>query len=249
MKISEEQICQIALRSPDKIAVIAGNLNVSYKELWRHVLKSAFYFKQILKLEQGSRVLLSADKNIEFIYSYLGAHLAGMVCVPVDPEINDLRLERILSSALPDYCFGNLRNFKKTLPFPTLEVIEAHDPIEFPFPSLEAIADLLYTTGTTGMPKGVALSFRNLSAAANNINSFIKNTSEDIELLALPISHSFGLGRLRCVLSVGGTLVLLGSFASMKKFYGEMERCKVTGFGMVPASWAYLKKNEWTKNC
>ena len=242
MKILEEQICQIALRSPDKIAVIAGNLNVSYKELWRHVLKSAFYFKQILKLEQGSRVLLSADKNIELIYSYLGAHLAGMVCVPVDPEINDLRLERILSSALPDYCFGNLRNFKKTLPFPTLEVIEAHDPIEFPFPSLEAIADLLYTTGTTGMPKGVALSFRNLSAAANNINSFIKNTSEDIELLALPISHSFGLGRLRCVLSVGGTLVLLGSFASMKKFYGEMERCKVTGFGMVPASWAYLKK-------
>ena len=89
MKILEEQICQIALRSPDKIAVIAGNLNVSYKELWRHVLKSAFYFKQILKLEQGSRVLLSADKNIEFIYSYLGAHLAGMVCVPVDPEIND----------------------------------------------------------------------------------------------------------------------------------------------------------------
>ena len=85
MKILEEQICQIALRSPDKIAVIAGNLNVSYKELWRHVLKSAFYFKQILKLEQGSRVLLSADKNIEFIYSYLGAHLAGMVCVPVDP--------------------------------------------------------------------------------------------------------------------------------------------------------------------
>ena len=57
MKILEEQICQIALRSPDKIAVIAGNLNVSYKELWRHVLKSAFYFKQILKLEQGSRVL------------------------------------------------------------------------------------------------------------------------------------------------------------------------------------------------
>ena len=87
MKILEEQICQIALRSPDKIAVIAGNLNVSYKELWRHVLKSAFYFKQILKLEQGSRVLLSADKNIEFIYSYLGAHLAGMVCVPVDPKL------------------------------------------------------------------------------------------------------------------------------------------------------------------
>ena len=77
MKILEEQICQIALRSPDKIAVIAGNLNVSYKELWRHVLKSAFYFKQILKLEQGSRVLLSADKNIEFGWNGLCSGRSG----------------------------------------------------------------------------------------------------------------------------------------------------------------------------
>jgi long-chain acyl-CoA synthetase len=79
-------------------------------------------------------------------------------------------------------------------------------------------------------------------AAADNINTFIGNTANDIEMLALPISHSFGLGRLRCVFAIGATLVLLGSFASMKKFYGEMERCHVTGFGMVPASWAYIMK-------
>ena len=240
MRSLEEQICQIALRSPEKIAIIAGDIRISYKALWGNVLKAAFYFKQILRLKRGSRVLLSADKNVDFIYNYLGAHLAGMVCVPVDSEINGLRLERILASALPDCCFGNIRNFEKTYPFPALDSIKICDSVEFP--DLENIADLLYTTGTTGMPKGVALSFRNLSAAAKNINSFIKNTSEDVELLALPISHSFGLGRLRCVLSAGGTLALLGSFASMKKFYGEMERCKITGFGMVPASWAYLKK-------
>lgn len=62
------------------------------------------------------------------------------------------------------------------------------------------------------------LSYSNQLSAANNINTFIGNTSEDIELLALPISHSFGLGRLRCVLAKGATLVLLGSFASMKRF-------------------------------
>lgn len=100
----------------------------------------------------------------------------------------------------------------------------------------------MFTTGTTGLPKGVALSYANEAAAAENINSFIGNTADDVELMALPISHSFGLGRLRCVLSKGATLVMLGSFASMKKFYGELERCRVTGFGMVPASWAYIHK-------
>jgi len=92
------------------------------------------------------------------------------------------------------------------------------------------------------LPKGVALTFANQMAAADNINAFVGNTADDVELLALPISHSFGLGRLRCVFAKGATLVLLGSFASMKKFFGEMERCHVTGFGMVPASWVFIQK-------
>ena len=40
----------------------------------------------------------------------------------------------------------------------------------------------------------------------------------------------------------GGTIDLLGSFASMKKFYREIETREITGFGMVPASWNYIKK-------
>ncbi|MEG0890839.1 MAG: class I adenylate-forming enzyme family protein [Bacteroidales bacterium] len=242
MKSIEEQIYQIALKTPNKTAVISGDLFVSYKELWKRINQSAIYFTKVLNLERGSRIVLSAGKSIDFVYHYMGAHLAGMICVPIDPETNHLRFERILSSASPNYCIGNIKCYQEASPFPSLEQIEVPESNQFSFPDIHDVADILYTTGTTGQPKGVTLSYRSLSAAANNINSFIGNTYNDIELLALPISHSFGLGRLRCVLSGGGTLVLLGSFASMKKFYGEMERCKVTGFGMVPASWAYLKK-------
>ena len=64
---------------------------------------------------------------------------------------------------------------------------------------------------------------------------------QDVELLALPVSHSFGLGRLRCVLSKSGTIVLLGTFANVKRFFTALDEYHVTGFGMVPASWAYLK--------
>ena len=109
-------------------------------------------------------------------------------------------------------------------------------------PDAQQIADILFTTGTTGAPKGVALNYSNLTAAALNINTFIQNTADDVELLALPVSHSFGLGRIRCVLSKGGSLVLLGTFASMKRFFGQMEQYHCTGFGMVPAGWGYIKK-------
>lgn len=104
------------------------------------------------------------------------------------------------------------------------------------------MADILFTTGTTGVPKGVPLTYKNEAAAALNINAYIGNTSDDIELLALPVSHSFGLGRVRCCLSNGQTLHLLGSFVNVKRIYRTIEEENITGFTMVPASWKFLQK-------
>jgi long-chain acyl-CoA synthetase len=237
----EEKLYRYATEMPSKIAVISGDITVTYKELWENSIIAASFLKQKLQLNPGDRIIIAANKNIEFIYTYFGAHLNHNICVPVDPEVNPLRLQRILSSAQPKICIGHINH--AVMEFISFtEIRECKGKNSFSFPDENNIADLLYTTGTTGFPKGVALTFKNLIAATDNINRFIGNTCDDVELLALPVSHSFGLGRLRCVIDKGGTLVLLGSFASMKKFYGEIERCRITGFGMVPASWAYLKK-------
>lgn len=238
--VIEEIIYQHAVTSPEKIAVISGEVTVSYSELWNKIKRAAAYF--ISKgLKKEDRVIISASKNIDFIYTYFGAHLCGLICVPIDPETNTTRLKRIVDCAVPSLIIGELRNREgyEVLPFSDIKSDRKSDNV---FPQEKDIADLLFTTGTTGLPKGVVLSYLNQLSAANNINTFIGNTSDDIELLALPVSHSFGLGRLRCVLTKGATLVMLGSFASMKKFFGEIERCRVTGFGMVPASWAYIVK-------
>lgn len=243
--VVEEIIYQHAVTSPKKIAIISGEVAVSYTELWNNIKQAATYF--ISKgLKKEDRVIISASKNIDFIYTYFGAHLCGLICVPIDPETNAARLKRIVDCAGPSLIIGELRNKEgyEVLPFSDIKSDREFDRV---FPQEKDIADLLFTTGTTGLPKGVVLSYLNQLSAADNINSFIGNTSEDVELLALPVSHSFGLGRLRCVFTKGATLVMLGSFASMKKFFGEIERCKVTGFGMVPASWAYIVKMSGNK--
>lgn len=238
--VIEEIIYQHSLAFPNKIAIISGEISVSYHELWDKIKRTSAYFSS-KDLGKGSRIVISASKSIDFIYTYFGAHLAGMICVPIDPETNAVRLKRIVDSANPSLIVGELRNKGnyKVLSFTEIKFGEEY---EIDFPRENDIADLLFTTGTTGLPKGVALSYLNQISAADNINTFISNSSDDIELLALPISHSFGLGRLRCILVKGATLVLLGSFASMKRFFSEIERRRITGFGMVPASWAYLVK-------
>lgn len=239
----EEQIFQNSVKQPDRIALITPAEQVTYAQLWERCLLAATNVKRKYGLKRGDRIILSASANIDFIYAYFGIHIAGGVCAPIDPDTNETRFDLIRQSTKPVCTMGTLHKVKGTETVSFSELLTPCDEIEpHKQPDQGQIADVLFTTGTTGAPKGVALNHRNLAAAALNINTFIKNTADDVELLALPVSHSFGLGRVRCVLSKGGTLVLLGTFASMKKFFGQMEQYHCTGFGMVPAGWGYIKK-------
>lgn len=250
MKSIEEQLYVNSISSPDKVALISGEIEISYSQLWQLSLRAASNLKEKYNLQKGDRVVLASAGSIEFVYVYFGVHLAEGICVPIDPDTNETRYEYIKASTKPVCVMGTLHKVEKERTIPFEDVVERiqkqvqndTDRSEVQFPPMTDVADILFTTGTTGAPKGVSLSYTNQAAAALNINTFIRNTAEDIELLALPVSHSFGLGRVRCVLSKGGTLVMLGTFANMKKFFGEMKRCGVTGFGMVPASWGFIKK-------
>lgn len=241
MKTIEEQIFDQVQNTPDKVALISGDTEITYSQLWDYCLCAAEKLKQDYHLKKGDRVILSAAGNIEFVYAYFGVHIAGGICVPIDPDTNQTRFEYIEKSTTPVCVMGLLHNVKKeTIPF--TDVVNGTSKATYIAPEQSQVADILFTTGTTGAPKGVALSYNNLSAAARNINAFIGNTSSDVELLALPVSHSFGLGRLRCSLSKGAAVVMLGTFANVKKFFKEMARCQVTMFAMVPASWGFIKK-------
>ena len=245
MQSVEEQLYANVLRHPDKVALVSGDTEVRYAQLWQQSLVAAANLKGRYGLRQGDRVILAASGSVEFVYAYVGVHMAGGVCVPIDPDTNETRFGHIKRSTQPLLVMGTLHKVEHEEAMPFAEVLRevpAQTTDEVKFPHMDDISDILFTTGTTGAPKGVALSYKNQAAAALNINTFIGNTTDDTELLALPVSHSFGLGRVRCVLAKGGTLVMLGTFANMKRFFGEMQRCRVMGFGMVPASWGYIKK-------
>lgn len=229
-----------AKEMPDKVALIDGDISVTYENLWINIRKAATFYSRTS--HKGDRIILSASKSVDFVYSYFGSHLAGLIVIPIDPAVNATRLNRILHVAEPCGIYGSLflnGGDLSVMPFPD---ISDEIPSDNSLPEWNDVADILFTTGTTGQPKGVVLSHHNEFSTACNINSFIGNTKEDVELLALPISHSFGLGRMRCTLLAGATLVILGSFANMKLFFRKIEQHGVTGFGMVPASWNYMRK-------
>lgn len=232
---------------PDKTAIVVGNIEVSYSLLALNARKAASLLDG-LGLRPSDRIILSAHKDIEFIYLYLGAHILGVTNIIVDAESNKERLNYIEDKTNPLWCFGYESSKHRSMQFAEIDIetLQPYSGVSDNL-SVDDIAEVLFTTGTTGAPKGVCLSYGNIAGSASNINSFIKNEATDIEVLGLPICHSFGLGRIRCNLMMGATIVILGSFANVRLFFKTIERYHATGFGVVPAAWAYIRKISGTR--
>lgn len=238
-----------ASRLADKTAVVVSGKNVSYAEAAERVRSSATVLKS-LGVSVGDKVILSAQKDVEFIYLYLAVQLIGAINVIVDAESNEERLTYIENTVSPVLCLGYKSKEFRSFLFAELNIDSAKpfcDDVEDSSLNADCVGEILFTTGTTGNPKGVCLSYNNVYASASNINQFIQNEENDVELLGLPICHSFGLGRIRCNLLKGATLVILGSFANVRLVLKTIEQYHVTGFGVVPAAWAYIRKISGTR--
>jgi len=250
MKSIVEQVFAHAYTHPDKPALLDGKNTMSYGQLKAQTICAKKILEETFGLQRGDAVILAANKQLTFVPVYFACHLIGAVALPIASDINSTRFQFIYQKIKPKLIVGfhpeNVYCRCVQLGEFACDTLDASEE-QASFPDMELLADIIFTTGTTGEPKGVQLTHKNIAAAALNINTFIQNTAEDVEMLALPISHSFGLGRLRCALSNGQTVAILGSFANMKRFFDFMERFHVTGFGMVPASWAMIKKLSDTK--
>lgn len=250
MKSIIGQVLENAAANPEKLALCNAKEECSYGLLRKRALGTGVFLNEEYGLRKGDTVILSADKQPEFVYVYLACHLSGIRVAPIAPDTNPKRLDYIMEKTNPKLVMGMKSETRPCIYAAFQDVRERMPKIEnktiakdeISLPNLDDVSDIIFTTGTTGDAKGVLLTHRNMAAAARNINTFIGNQTDDTEILALPICHSFGLGRMRCVLSNGQTLVLSNSFVMVQEFFQLLEKYHVSGFGMVPASWAILKK-------
>ena len=246
----EEQIFDWSRSNPNKIALVDKEIHISYHDLSVRIQLYAYVFRNVLKLKEKDVVLVIAERSFSFIATYFALHLNGIIAVIIDPEVSVSRFNFIkektnakilIRTGSGNFFNENVINIDKVVSETDWPIIDYDCKIRH-FPSKDELADLIFTTGTTGIPKGVFLTHENISASAKNINTFIQNGFEDIELVALPLSHSFGLGRIRSVLSSGGTIVLSNGFSNVKQIFRLIEKYKVTGLSFVPAAVSFMLK-------
>jgi acyl-CoA ligase (AMP-forming) (exosortase A-associated) len=106
------------------------------------------------------------------------------------------------------------------------------------------MAAILYTSGSTGHPKGVVLSHRNMVAGAKSVASYLENNADDTLLAALPLSFDAGFSQLTTAFHAGARVVLL-NYLLPRDLINTLERERVTGLTAVPPLYIQLSHVEW----
>ena len=225
----------------DRTALIGGEDRVSYRELVRRTQSAAAH---ITRLAAGENVGIFLPNCLDFPPQVLGALWAGKV-VSVLPTLAPVPLLKLMFAEAklttvftsPDLA---PRLSEAALPY---ALIDASYPAAKEF-SLqlrpEAAALLLYTSGTTGRPKAVALSEQNIISNAEGCKQATGFDDRQVMLAILPLFHAYGLTVTNLLpLMTGSTVVVLERFMP-RAVLSAIERYRVTTLVAVPSQYRLL---------
>ena len=237
----------------NKEAVFYKNKEYTYKDL----IREAKYISKVLGIEKGEKVVNFMENRPEFICSFFGIWNSKGVPINIDAGYTAEELEYILTDADPKVIMTSNKNLKVAeeaikLSGKNIRIIncdEIKSPEDFEVdeyviysPEPEDIGVLLYTSGTTGKPKGVVLTFDNLMSNVDAIIEIKMATPKDRLLALLPYHHVLPLS-INLLMAIHiGTLVVLIDELSASAILGALQKYKITIVVGVPRLWEMIHK-------
>ncbi len=224
----EDELSVARARRPDATAIILRERTLTFAELDDASQRVAQRLVA-LGVTPRDRVAIYLDKCLDKPVALYGIWRAGGIAVPLHGGLVDKQVEHIVTHAGARVVISDKRKLKRraadatggaeviTLDVPDEQHDEQHEAQheEHDGPGLpEALeggdspAAILYTSGSTGLPKGILLSHGNLLAGARIVSSYLRLTVDDRLLSVTPFSFDYGLNQLLCACHVGCALVL-----------------------------------------
>jgi long-chain acyl-CoA synthetase len=264
-----ERLQRISLRHPDKTALICCGRRLSYRDVDEMAGRLANALVQN-GVARGDRVCILLPNGIEAVIGIFAALKAGAAFVPIHYGVKSEKIDYILSDCeatalITDHkvlqhgatsflCRSgiSLKALVVTGPAPELSWENGQsmrfDQIQESCSALPPaprcidldLACIVYTSGTTGKPKGVMCDHSGMLFAADSVIQYLESSSDDVVLNVLPIAFSYGLFQVITTFLSGGTLILETTFAYPVVLLQRIARERVTGFPAIPTIFASL---------
>lgn len=250
---------------PDHPAIIQGDMRISYRDL-KDKAEALAGGLTALGIKKGDVVAVQLPNVAEFIYAFLGITRIGAVMQTVHMPYRGAEMEHLLShsDARAVICVDKFRDYSTaeilsdlTSKLDNLEFVVVFgdagegqvglagllsaDPCDVPRPEAADPSVMLYTSGTTSSPKGVAVDSYPFAGNARLAIDEFEVTGDDVVLCPAPFSHLYGLCALQIALCAGATNLLLPMFTP-PDFVKLIESGKATMLFTGPAHHAACRQ-------
>lgn len=239
----------------DELFVLGQRETLSFVDLHQQVTVLANCLRR--KFGHGNNIILISPNSNFFIISYLAIMKSGNVVVPLNPHTEEGQLQFIKEQTAPVLAFvpkllvGRLKvSFEEIwgeeeikLLFDKKSPVESIQQTDF---DPDTLAQIIYTSGSTAMPKGVMISHKNIIANTSSIITYLKLDSSDIMEVVLPFFYCYGLSLLHTHLRVKGKIVINNNFIFLGSVFKDLIKYKCTGFAGVPSHFQILLRKSDT---
>lgn len=208
---------------------------VTYRSLAQQIQEFSSELVQSLQVnepQQRAIAVLKFHPNCRSVVDYLSLLNAGVIVIAVDPAITEKRLTSLF----------NMYNVNAIVELG--QIVVRHRKAISADPNL---ALLLSTSGSTGAPKHVALSYKNLHANADSISQYLPIEPTDFAMNTLPLYYSFGLSVLNSHLMVGAAIVFSPYTVMDREFWTVLKDWPISSFAGVPYTYTMLDKLRFTR--
>lgn len=232
-----------------------GRKRYSFAEMNERINKFSHYLLE-KGIRPGERIALFAKNNEDFITSFFGAVKVGIITVPINWRLQPTEIEYILNNAKPslliyDEVFADTINaVLKNVPIESIQsgtdqfdsLFEKYSIREPSFQSRDDdTALIMYTSGTTGHPKGAMITHTNLLAASIGMSHVIDWWEGDRFLSVAPFFHIGGFAPIITNLHTGSTAVLMEDFDPVEA-WKTIEREQITTMMTIPVMLQFMLK-------